>query len=150
VPPEGEIREIEATLPELSGSFYEGRGGSGGWWLVIEPDVELEPHEIVVPDLAGWRTARMAGPPTERPIRTRPDWVCEVASPSNRRRDFVHKADLYLRVGIPHYWIVDPDERTLQAFEARAGAWVRLLRPACPDGEDPTAGAPKAWPPAPC
>jgi hypothetical protein len=27
---------------------------------------------------------------------------------------------------VPHYWIVDPDERTLEAVEAREGAWVRL------------------------
>jgi Uma2 family endonuclease len=120
---------------DLADPFYQGRGGSGGWWLVIEPDVELEPHEIVVPDLAGWRTAAMADAPTERPIRTKPDWVCEVASPSNRRRDFVHKADLYLRVEILHYWIVDPDERTLQAFERQAGAWVRLG--AWTDGDRP-------------
>jgi hypothetical protein len=45
------------------------------------------------------------------------------------------KADLYLRVGIPHYWIVDPDGRTLEAFEARSGAWVRLG--AWSDGDSP-------------
>ena len=45
------------------------------------------------------------------------------------------KADLYLRCGVPHYWIVDPDERTLEAFEAKAGAWVRLS--ASSDGDTP-------------
>jgi len=72
---------------ELSGPFDRGRGGPGGWWLVIEPDVELEPHEIVVPDIVGWRRERMPVLPDERPIAVRPDWICEVASPSNRRRD---------------------------------------------------------------
>jgi Uma2 family endonuclease len=111
---------------ELSGPFDQGRGGPGGWWLLIEPDVEFEVHEIVVPDVAGWRRERMSVLPAERPIRTRPDWTCEVLSPSNRRRDRGRKADLYLRAGVPHYWIVDPDERMLEAFEAKAGAWVRL------------------------
>jgi Uma2 family endonuclease len=73
--------------------------------------------------------------PAERPIRVRPDWVCEVASPSNRWRDRGRKADLYLRFGVPHYWIVDPDERTLEAFVAREGAWVRLG--AWTDGDEP-------------
>jgi hypothetical protein len=100
--------------------------GPGGWWLVLEPDVELESHEIVAPDVAGWRRSSMPEFPSERPIRMRPDWVCEVASPSNRWRDRGRKADLYLRFGIPHYWIVDPDERTLEAYAARDGAWVRL------------------------
>lgn len=31
-----------------------------------------------------------------------------------------------IRFGVPHYWIVDPDDRGLEAFEARDGAWVRL------------------------
>jgi len=121
-------------IAELAGPFDRGRGGPGGWWLVIEPDVELEPHEIVAPDIAGWHRERMAVLP-EPPVRVRPDWLCEIASPSNRRRDRGHKADLYLRVGVPHYWIVDPDERTLEAFEAKAGAWVRLG--AWSDGDTP-------------
>ncbi len=56
----------------------------------------------------------------------RPDWVCEIVSPSGQARDRVRKANLYLSAGIPHYWIVDPPERTLEAFEARENAWVRL------------------------
>jgi Uma2 family endonuclease len=127
---------VQARLSAaLSDPFDEGRGGPGGWWLVIEPDVELEAHEIVVPDLAGWRRERLPTFPDERPIRLRPDWICEVSSPSNRWRDRGRKADLYLRVGVPHYWIVDPDERLLEAFEARAGAWVRLG--AWSDGDTP-------------
>lgn len=122
-------------LGDLSGPFDRGRGGPGGWWLVIEPDVELEPHEIVAPDVAGWRRERMAALPDQRPVRTRPDWLCEILSPSNRWRDRGKKADLYLRVGVPHYWIIDPDERTLEAFEARSGAWVRLG--AWSDGDSP-------------
>ena len=120
---------------ELSGPFDRGRGGPGGWWLVIEPDVELEPHETVVPDIAAWRRERMRVLPDERPIVVRPDWICEVASPSNRRRDRGVKADLYLRTGLPHYWIVDPEERTLEAFEARGGVWARLG--AWSDGDSP-------------
>ncbi len=120
---------------ELAGPFYRGRGGPGGWWFVIEPDVEFDPHEIVAPDIAGWRREHMAVLPDQRPVRVRPDWLCEIASPSNRWRDRGHKADLYVRCGVPHYWIVDPDERTLEAFEAKAGAWVRLG--AWSDGDTP-------------
>jgi Uma2 family endonuclease len=123
------------VFSDLAGPFYRGRGGPGGWWLVIEPDVELESHEIVAPDIAGWRRERLPELPAERPVRVRPDWVCEVASPSNRWRDRGRKADLYLKFGVPHYWIVDPDERTLEAFEARDGAWVRLG--AWTDGDTP-------------
>ena len=30
------------------------------------------------PDLAGWRRERAALRPTGRPIRIRPDWICEI------------------------------------------------------------------------
>ena len=120
---------------ELSGPFDRGRGGPGGWWLVIEPDVQLGPHDIVAPDIAGWRRERMPALPNERPIALTPDWICEIVSPSDRRRDRGPKADLYLKSGIPHYWIVDPEERTLEAFEARSAAWMRLG--AWSDGDSP-------------
>jgi Uma2 family endonuclease len=37
----------------------------------------------------------------------------------------VHEAQLYAEVGVPHYWIVSPAERILEAYELRDGAWVR-------------------------
>lgn len=98
----------------------------GGWWIVIEPEVELSQHDVYIPDLAGWRKSRVPVLPETRPVRIAPDWVCEVTSPSTGRNDRVRKADGYLRGGVPHYWIVDLESRTLEAWEARDGAWVRL------------------------
>lgn len=111
---------------ELSPPFQRGRGGPGGWWLMIEPDVQLSDHDIVAPDLVGWRRERMPKFPQTRPIDLVPDWICEVLSPSNERRDRVTKADLYLNAGVPFYWILDVHERTLEAFAAKDGAWSRL------------------------
>jgi Uma2 family endonuclease len=42
--------------------------------------------------------------------------VVEVLSPSNRGNDLVLKRHYYAAGGIPHYWIVDPDKRTLTVF----------------------------------
>jgi len=39
--------------------------------------------------------------------------VAEVLSPSNAGRDLVTKRHEYAAVGIPQYWIVDQDERTV-------------------------------------
>ncbi len=117
----------QSSLSSLLGPpFAFGRGGPGGWWLVTEPDVAFGPHDIVGPDLVGWRKARMPVPPTERPITLDPDWICEVLSPSTARRDRLVKADLYLRAGVPHYWLIDPEARLLEAYESQAGRWVRL------------------------
>ena len=64
--------------------------------------------------------------PETRPIDVVPDWLCEILSPSDGGRDRVRKADLYLHSGVPFYWIVDPEERTLEAFSATEGSWLRL------------------------
>jgi Uma2 family endonuclease len=111
---------------DIAGAFDRGRSGPEGWWILTSVDVELERHSVVQPDLAGWRRQRMADFPETRPIRVRPDWTCEVLSPSNARHDLIRKADLYLRNEVPFYWLVDPDLRVLTAYERSAGSWLRL------------------------
>lgn len=143
---DGEVEASPRPLPvhsraqaimasEIAGPFDRGHGGPGGWWILVEPEVELGPHQLVVPDVAGWLRSRLIDLAQERPITTVPDWICEVVSPSDRGRDRVRKADLYLRVGVPHYWILDPADRTLEAYEAIDGRWVRLG--ASTDGDTP-------------
>jgi Uma2 family endonuclease len=101
----------------------DGFGGPGGWWIFIEVDIELGPHDVVRPDLSGWRRARLPEP-DQRPIRVVPNWVCEVISPSTGARDRVTKRQLYARHGVEHYWLVDPVARTLEALALRDGTWM--------------------------
>ena len=89
----------------------------------------------MVPDLAGWRRQRLPELPDTRPIDVLPDWVCEVLSPSHPRLDRIVKADLYLRSGIPFYWILDVNGRTLEAFAHHESGWLRLG--AWTDGDTP-------------
>lgn len=118
---------IQALLSaEIAGPFHLGRGGPGGWWILIEPDVFFGPHDIVAPDLVGWRRERVPVFPDEQPISIRPDWICEVLSPRTARRDRTGKSDLYLHAGVPHYWLIDPEARTLEAFEGDEARWLRL------------------------
>lgn len=104
----------------------DGRGGPGGWWILAEVDVRLGTHDIVRPDLSGWRRERLRDPWDARPIDVVPDWVCEILSPSNAAHDRVHKASLYAERGVAFFWIVDPAERTLEAFRLDGSAWVRV------------------------
>lgn len=120
---------IQGTLwRHIGGPFDDddGRGGPGGWWILLEVDVRFGPHDIVRPDLTGWRRERLRDPFGMRPIDVRPDWVCEIASPSNARYDRVEKRALYARHGVPSYWLVDPAERVLEAMKLVDGAWVEL------------------------
>ena len=45
---------------------------------------------------------------------------------SNVAHDRVKKARIYARAGVPQYWLVDSDARTLEAFELQEGRWLQL------------------------
>lgn len=99
-------------------------GGPGGWWIFPDADIRFGPHDIVRPDLSGWRRERLVDPWYMRPIEVVPDWICEVLSPSNAAHDRKRKGQLYAHHGVPHYWLVDPTERTLEALVLEGGRWV--------------------------
>ena len=102
-----------------------GDGGPGGWWILDEPELHLEEH-VVVPDIAGWRRARMAEPPREAHLSLLPDWVCEVLSPATGRFDRTRKLPLYARLGLPHLWLLDPALETLEVYRLESSRWVLL------------------------
>lgn len=112
---------------KLGDPFDYGQGGPGGWWIVDEPELHLG-EDIVVPDLAGWRRERMPEFPETAYCTAAPDWACEVLSPSTRVLDRGAKQAIYAREGVTHLWFVDPDERSLEAFELRGGNWVLRKR----------------------
>ena len=72
------------------------------------PDILVQPDLFVVP-LAELRTLH---------------WdrikslilAVEVLSPSTSRHDRFTKRKLYQQVGIPHYWVVDPEARTVEVW----------------------------------
>ena len=110
---------------ELNPPFHRGRGGPGGWWILDEPELHLG-DDILVPDLAGWRRERMPERPDTPYFTLAPDWACEVLSASTRRLDLQGKRPIYAREGVAHLWLVDPTDRTLEAFELREGEWVLI------------------------
>ena len=110
---------------ELVSPFGKGRGGPGGWWIIDEPELHLD-DEIVVPDLAGWRRERMPDYPDTAYFTLAPDWVCEALSASTRNVDLHEKRPIYALAGVLHLWLVDPADRTLEAFELRNGEWVLI------------------------
>ena len=79
-----------------------------------------------MPDLAGWRRERMPEYPDTACVTLAPDWICEVFSPSTRKLDLHGKRPVYAREGVAHLWLVEPMDRTLEAFELREGQWVLI------------------------
>ncbi len=50
-----------------------------------------------------------------------PDLVIEVLSPSTLRHDRLTKLNLYQRAGVREYWIVDPENRSVQVLTLTNG-----------------------------
>ncbi|MBZ5714510.1 Uma2 family endonuclease [Nannocystis pusilla] len=109
----------------LGGPFDFDDDGPGGWDIVGGIDVRFTVDDIAQPDVVGWRRARLEGH-YQLPIDVIPDWICEVLSPSSTKRDRLHKFQLYARHGVPHYWLVDPDARLLEAYALDGGQWKSI------------------------
>jgi Uma2 family endonuclease len=109
----------------LHGPFDRGRGGPGGWRILDEPELHLG-HDVVVPDLGGWRRERLPRLPQDAFFALAPDWVCEVLSPATRTYDLTEKRDIYAEHGVAHLWLIDPQARTLEAFRLADGAWTLI------------------------
>jgi Uma2 family endonuclease len=134
---DGEIVEKEAASFEhgdcqlalgegLRSRFRRGGGGHPGWWFASEVLVELFPHEAYLPDVAGWRRDRHPERPAGRPVRARPDWVCEILSPSTAERDLGVKRAAYAAAGVDHYWVVNLEHRTLTALRLSDQGYVMV------------------------
>lgn len=62
----------------------------------------------------------------------RPELVIEVISPSSRAHDRVTKVNWYASIGVPEYWIIDADARTLECLRLD-GDTYRLAQNAAGD-----------------
>ncbi len=113
-------RASSALGVRIGGPFDSGPDGPGGWWILDAPELHLG-SDVLVPDLAGWRRTRMPTYPTVPWFELAPDWVCEVLSPSTRRIDLTDKRRLYAVAGIAVLWLIDPVDRTLEAFALGPG-----------------------------
>ncbi len=100
-------------------------GGPGGWWILDEPELHFH-GDVVVPDLAGWRTERMSKVPNTAHFTLPPDWVCEVLSPSTARWDRSTKLAIYAREAVKHLWYVDPVARTFEVMRLEHERWTIL------------------------
>lgn len=111
---------------DVNGAFGGPGGGAhgpGGWWILVEPELHLGGH-VLVPDLAGWRRERLPSLRGFTAFTVAPDWVCEIVSPSSVRRDRVVKTAIYVSLGVPHMWLVDPDAQVVESYQLADGRWT--------------------------
>jgi len=97
IDPEGEVffAPLDVTFQEIT---------------VVQPDlfyISGEQKKLV-------EEARIDGPPT---------LVVEIISPSTSRKDRIQKRNIYQKAGVQHYWLIHPEERTLECFALRDGVY---------------------------
>jgi Uma2 family endonuclease len=118
-------RAASVLAMDIGAPFHRGRGGPGGWLILVEPELHVQ-QDVVVPDLAGWRREHMAAIPDAGAITVAPDWVCEIASPSTEAIDRGKKMAIYAREGVSHLWIANPANETLEVFALIDRRWTLL------------------------
>ena len=87
-----------------------------GRLLLAPTDVILAATTVVQPDLVFIGNDR-SQVVTPRGVEGAPTLVVEILSPTTQRTDRLTKAQLYAKHGVPHYWLIDPDQQSLEAHE---------------------------------
>ena len=95
-------------------------------------------HDVVVPDLVVVTTPPQV---TERAIEGAPTIIVEILSPSTRMRDRKLKAERYVALEVPHYWIVDPVAKSLECYRLESARYATVLA-----AESPTHVTHPDWP----
>lgn len=114
------------------GTFVESQGLAP---LLFAPlDVVLDDHTVLQPDLLYVSRERSAKIESNSGVHGAPDLVVEVLSPSTAKRDLEVKRKLYGQFGVREYWIVDPDERSIEVLTQQGDGLETWQRYTSPDG----------------
>jgi Uma2 family endonuclease len=100
--------------------------------VTVDATTKVEPDLFVSPLVAGRA-------PKSFPEAGALLLAIEVLSPSTMAKDRTQKRDLYLEMGIPEYWIVDPDAKAIERWRPGMTA-PEILRERIewrPDAEHP-------------
>jgi Uma2 family endonuclease len=87
----------------------------GGEVFVAPTDVFFTKENVVQPDVL-YLGPEHVSKVEEALVRSAPDLVVEVSSPSTRRLELVRKRELYQRFGVPEYWYIDLDAERVEIY----------------------------------
>src|SRR5512132_1473002 len=91
--------------------------------FVAPTDCILSNVTVVQPDVLYIAADRLAII-SDRGIEGAPTLVVEVLSPSTARLDRDRKMKLYAEHGVPYYWIVDPETRSVEAYTLNGAVYA--------------------------
>ena len=90
--------------------------------FVAPLDVLLATDTVIIPDLLVTERIEVPG----KRIVLPPRLAVEVLSPSSRRIDMLLKRSRLEAAGVPSYWVIDPLNPRLIAWELRDGVYVEV------------------------
>lgn len=130
---DGELVEVEVPsgvheqLVSLLSYHLTGwtKSGHGGRVLASGFKVQIAKKRGLMPDVQLYRGENTAQLGAALPLgEPRPDLVIENISPSSGRYDRVIKLRYYASRGVPEYWVVDHDLRTIERLVLRDDLYV--------------------------
>ncbi len=81
-------------------------------------DTVVQPDLLVVSDLSRIKEQYYEGPP---------DWIIEIVSPGNSKKELDKKYAYYEEAGVREYWVLHPLEKTILRFVLNeAGVYIGL------------------------
>lgn len=89
-------------------------------------DVTLSQIHVVQPDWL-YVASNHTHIVDEQRVNGAPDLVVEILSPDSVQKDRLLKMDIYCKAGIPHYWLVDPDKLTLEAYRRSGNKYLLVV-----------------------
>jgi Uma2 family endonuclease len=111
------VRRFLRTLEDFF-SQYDPEGE-----IFIAPlDVTFEDISVVQPDLF-YVSGEQKQIVKDTRIDGAPALVIEVISPSSSRKDRMQKLRIYQRARVQHYWLINPEEKTIECFALREGSY---------------------------
>ena len=111
-----------------------------GILLYAPVDLILESTSVLQPDLLFVAKARQ-NIITDRAVEGAPDLVIEILSPATSRTDRITKAQIYARHEVPAYWIVAPEQETVEVYLLSVDGYKQA---ATLQGETPVSAPPFA------
>jgi Uma2 family endonuclease len=103
------VFQIRAYLQGKEGEVY-----AAPFDVSLFPKDDMSDDTVVMPDL--FVVLDMEKLKDERYCKGAPDWIIEITSPATRSHDCVVKFNQYLKAGVREYWIVSPEDRTVQVY----------------------------------
>jgi Uma2 family endonuclease len=112
-------------VAQLAGHLVEWCHGHGGYALGSGFKLRVSDSCGIMPDAQLYRRGNeVSRDQNDGLVRGHPDLVIEISLPESRRYDRVTKLRWYLQLGVPEYWIIDPEVETLERFLLRDGGYA--------------------------